>query len=157
MMRKYIIFLANFFLISGFASCESSDSDEKNGQTLCIQLSQDEITFTDGIATTKVFIEGFDRLAALEITKISGEERTTAKYKKSSLAQEYTFEYIITTSDAKVLVFEFVAVDIENKLSKTAKLTVNKNTVNDSKELDFSDLKCVSRVTGAEVNGANGL
>lgn len=38
-----------------------------------------------------------------------------------------------------------------------SKLIVNKGIVNYSRELKFSNLKCVSRITGAEINGTNGL
>ena len=36
-------------------------------------------------------------------------------------------------------------------------MIVNKGIVNYSRELKFSNLKCVSRITGAEINGTNGL
>ena len=41
--------------------------------------------------------------------------------------------------------------------SEISKLIVNKGIVNYSRELKFSNLKCVSRITGAEINGTNGL
>lgn len=53
--------------------------------------------------------------------------------------------------------FEFIAVDNNNQSSEISKLIVNKGIVNYSRELKFSNLKCVSRITGAEINGTNGL
>ena len=44
-----------------------------------------------------------------------------------------------------------------NTLHEISKLIVNKGIVNYSRELKFSNLKCVSRITGAEINGTNGL
>lgn len=156
-MNKYTILLTSLILIHGLVSCEKSDSGEQGGQTLEIRLSQNEIATIDGIASVKVSIERFNELAYLEITKNNGKEHTTTKYLKSSLSQEYTFEYIVKGSDMSQFHFDFVAVSNDNKSSDIAKLTVNKGTVNASKELNFADFKCVSRVTGTEVNGANGL
>ena len=44
-----------------------------------------------------------------------------------------------------------------NTKIEISKLIVNKGIVNYSRELKFSNLKCVSRITGAEINGTNGL
>lgn len=157
MMKKCIILLASIFLICVFASCDKSDSGEEGRLSLEVRLSQNEITVVDGRASVKVSIEDFERLAYLEITKISGEKHTTTKYMANSLASEYTFEYIVQSNDDSQCYFEFVAVSNDNNSSKAAKLTINKGSTNVSKELVFTDLKCISRVTGAEVNGTNGL
>ena len=59
--------------------------------------------------------------------------------------------------DSSTFYFEFIAVDNNNQSSEISKLIVNKGIVNYSRELKFSNLKCVSRITGAEINGTNGL
>ena len=66
-------------------------------------------------------------------------------------------EYIIKKDDSSTFYFEFIAVDNNNQSSEISKLIVNKGIVNYSRELKFSNLKCVSRITGAEINGTNGL
>ena len=66
--------------------------------------------------------------------------------------QEYIFEYIIKKDYSSTFYFEFIAVDNNNQSSEISKLIVNKGIVNYSRELKFSNLKCVSRITGAEIN-----
>lgn len=43
MMKKYVILLVSLFFIWGLASCEKSDSDEKEAQPLKVHLSKNEV------------------------------------------------------------------------------------------------------------------
>lgn len=156
-MKKSKVLFVSLLTIWGLVSCEKSDSDKDDGKTLSIHLSQNNVTPIDGKVSVNVSINGFEQMVYLEITKISGTNNTSEKYMKSSLAPEYTFEYILKENDTSQCLFEFVAIGNNNKSSDTARLTVNKGTVSASKKLSFTNLKCVSRITGAEVNGVNGL
>lgn len=125
--------------------------------SLEVNLSQNEITAINGIISIKVSIKEFDQLAYLVINKINDTNNISEKYIKSNLSPEYIFEYIIKKDDSSTFYFEFIAVDNNNQSSEISKLIVNKGIVNYSRELKFSNLKCVSRITGAEINGTNGL
>ena len=154
MMKKYVILLVSLFFIWGLASCEKSDSDEKEAQPLKVHLSKNEVSAIDGVVSVKISIEGFDQLSYLEVTK----DNTSEKYMKSNLAQEYIFEYVVKEGDPSQFFFEFTAIgNNNNNSSETIKLIVNKGTIKKTRALNFTNLKCVSRVTGAEVNGINGL
>ncbi len=151
------VLLASLLSIWGLTSCENSDTDKVNSYNLEVNLSQNEITAINGIISIKVSIKEFDQLAYLVINKINDTNNISEKYIKSNLSPEYIFEYIIKKDDSSTFYFEFIAVDNNNQSSEISKLIVNKGIVNYSRELKFSNLKCVSRITGAEINGTNGL
>lgn len=156
MRRKYIVLLASLLMTWGLASCEKSDSDG-GSPILNVRLSKSEVTADNGKASVEVTIDGFAQLAYLEIKKTGDTKGTTEKYMKASLSEKYIYEYTVKENDGAQLALEFVAVGSDNKSSEAVQLMVNKGTVNTSKALAFTGLKCVSRVTGAEVNGVNGL
>lgn len=157
MIRIHVLLLASLLSIWGLTSCENSDTDKVNSYNLEVNLSQNEITAINGIISIKVSIKEFDQLAYLVINKINDTNNISEKYIKSNLSPEYIFEYIIKKDDSSTFYFEFIAVDNNNQSSEISKLIVNKGIVNYSRELKFSNLKCVSRITGAEINGTNGL
>lgn len=157
MIRIHVLLLASLLSIWGLTSCENSDTDKVNSYNLEVNLSQNEITAINGIISIKVSIKEFDQLAYLVINKINDTNNISEKYIKSNLSPEYIFEYIIKKDDPSTFYFEFIAVDNNNQSSEISKLIVNKGIVNYSRELKLSNLKCVSRITGAEINGTNGL
>lgn len=156
MRRKYILLLASLLMTWGLASCEKSDSDDET-PTLNVRLSKSEVTADNGKASVEVTVDGFAQLAYLEITKTDDTKGMTEKYMKASLSEKYIYEYTVKENDDARFTLEFVAVGSDNKSSEAVQLMVNRGTVNVSKALAFTNLKCVSRITGAEVNGVNGL
>ena len=60
-------------------------------------------------------------------------------------------EYIIKKDDSSTFYFEFIAVDNNNQSSEISKLIVNKGIVNYSRELKFSNLKCVFCIKNEKV------
>lgn len=155
-MKRYVYLVASLLTIWGLASCNESDT-ENHKQAISIRLSQNEITAENGKISVAMEIDGFEQLAHLEITKTNGSKVATEKYMKEGLSAKYIYEYTVQESDDTKLIFEFIAVSNTNHSSEAVRLTANKGTFTPSKELTFSNLKCISRVTGAEVNGTNGL
>ena len=156
MVKKYVWLLVSLLMICGLTSCEKSESEE-SGQTLSVQLSQNEVTAVDGIVSVEMTIGGFTQLDYLEITKVGSVKSATEKCMKSSLSEKYIYQYTVKEDDDAQFIFEFVAVGNGNKSSEAVRLDVNRGIIKESKALAFTNLKCISRVTGAEVNGTNGL
>lgn len=155
-MKRYICLLASLLTLWGLAGCDKSDGEDI-GKTVSITLSQSEITAENGKISVEMQIDGFEQLNYLEITKTNGTKSGTEKQMKASLSAKYIYEYTVQEDDNEQLIFDFVAVSNANHSSEAVRLTAHKGTVVPSKKLSFSNLRCVSRVTGAEVNGANGL
>lgn len=156
MVKKYVWLLVSLLMICGLTSCEKSESEE-SGQTLSVQLSQNEVMAVDGIVSVEMTIGGFTQLDYLEITKVGSVKSATEKCMKSSLSEKYIYQYTVKEDDDAQFIFEFVAVSNGNKSSEAVRLDVNRGIIKESKALAFTNLKCISRVTGAEVNGTNGL
>ena len=94
MVKKYVWLLVSLLMICGLTSCEKSESEE-SGQTLSVQLSQNEVTAVDGIVSVEMTIGGFTQLDYLEITKVGSVKSATEKCMKSSLSEKYIYQYTV--------------------------------------------------------------
>jgi len=87
MIKKYVWLFVSLLVICGLASCEKSESEE-SGQTLSVQLSQNEVTAVDGIVSVEMTIGGFTQLDYLEIRKVGSAKSATEKCMRSSLSEK---------------------------------------------------------------------
>lgn len=122
-----------------------------------INLADDEITPVDGVVEIQMTISGFENLDYLKVVKETSYGRLPAKHGKSLLTDRFTYVYLIKETDPENLTLEFTAFDIKGKESDTRVVRVTNTDQKKSPDIRFSNLQCLSRVTGAEDNGHNGL
>lgn len=122
-----------------------------------INLADDEITPVDGVVEIQMTISGFENLDYLKVVKETSYGRLPAKHGKSLLTDRFTYVYLIKETDPENITLEFTAFDIKGKESDTRVVRVTNTDQKKSPDIRFSNLQCLSRVTGAEDNGHNGL
>lgn len=122
-----------------------------------INLADDEITPVDGVVEIQMTISGFENLDYLKVVKETSYGRLPAKHGKSLLTDRFTYVYLIKETDLENITLEFTAFDIKGKESDTRVVRVTNTDQKKSPDIRFSNLQCLSRVTGAEDNGHNGL
>lgn len=122
-----------------------------------INLAKDEVTPTDGVAEIQMTISDFENLDYLKVVKVTSYGRLPAKHGKSLLTDRFTYVYLIKGTDPENITLEFTAYDTEGKASGTRSVRVANTGPMKSPDIRFSNLQCLSRVTGAEDNGHDGL
>lgn len=115
-----------------------------------VTLSDYEIRPDDsGSFSVTVTVSNQEILKELRITSEALAMDKTVK--PEELNDGYNFQYKLTDNDWDYFDIIFTATDKSNR-SDSKILTVDRR-----KNLIFTNLKCVSRITGAEINGKNGL
>jgi len=122
-----------------------------------INLVKDEITPVDGVVEIQMTISDFENLDYLKVVKETAYGRLPAKHGRALLTDRFTYVYLIKETDPENLSLEFTAFDIKGKESDTRVVRVTNTDQKKSPDIRFSNLQCLSRVTGAEDNGHNGL
>lgn len=134
---------------NGGAGTQASD--------IIIRVGQTELPAGSGLVEVDVEIDGFERIDYLKVVKETVYGKLPAKHEKKYLAGRIKYAYQIKETDPESIVLGFTAYDVEGKESNTEYVTIDNESGLDSKSITISNLQCVSRVTGAEDNGHNGL
>ena len=115
-----------------------------------LALSQNQVRpDASGAFSVTVTVSDPEKATTLQIDADAiGLHRTVAA---EELAGGYEFRHALSEKDADYFTVRFTVSD-RNGVSDNRTLTVDRR-----RGLGFTGLKCVSRVTGAEVNGSNGL
>lgn len=118
-----------------------------------VALSIDKTTVVPDTSTgklsAKLTIGSFSQLDYLFVEQTDWEETSSRKIPAAELSAEYIFAYTADESDSDLFTFRFTAVDKAGQVSESKTLTVDRR-----KKLGFTNLRAVSRVTGAEDNRA---
>ncbi len=140
------------------ASCaKGSTTADTTVSDIKIRLAQNEAAATDRVVEIQMDIDGFNDLDYLRVVKETDYGRLPAKHGKAVLSDRFTYVYQIKETDPEHLTLEFTAFDASGRSSKTESVRIINEVQAAAKFMTLSNLQCVSRVTGAEDNGHNGL
>ncbi len=151
---KVTTFDSNSFLFEFLAV--NKDGTVAESRKLCVNkpkgsvmLSYDEksvkLDELTGKFSATLIVNQISSLDYLLIKHNDWGETQTQKVYAADISSKYLFEYTVGNDDSDFFKFEFTAVDKTGWCSDTQTLFVDRR-----KGLGFADLKCISRVTGAE-------
>lgn len=139
-------------------SCaKDGPSAEQGASDVTLKVGQTEAAVKDGCVEVSVEISGFEKLSYLRVVKETVYGKLPAKHEKKLLSERFKYVYQIKKTDPESITLGFTAYDEEGKESNTKYVTVDNKGPLESKAVSISNLQCLSRVTGAEDNGHNGL
>lgn len=154
-MNKKILVL--FALLVG---CSSSGEGPVNGENpnLKVVLSQDWVQPDgQGLVEVGITFTGLSNCSSLVVTKKGRLGDEDKKYGTGILSDDFLFQYAVLPDDPQELVFTFRLNGKDGRPSPESVLTVDNSAGKESTSLTFSNFKVVSRVTGKEDNGHDGL
>ena len=141
-----------------FISCAKEDDTREEGNSeIQINLAKDEAAPVDGVVEIQMTINNFENLDYLKVVKETNYGKLPAKHGKALLTDRFTYVYLMKETDPEKVTLEFTAYDTEGKASKSRSVRITNPGLNRAKDLKLSNLQCLSRVTGAEDNGHDGL
>lgn len=141
-----------------FISCAKEDDTREEGNSeIQINLAKDEAVPVDGVVEIPMTINNFENLDYLKVVKETNYGKLPAKHGKALLTDRFTYVYLMKETDPERVTLEFTAYDTEGKASESRSVRITNPGLNRTKDLKLSNLQCLSRVTGAEDNGHDGL
>lgn len=154
--RTFCAALFPVFLVSTSCGKEPGDPEfEKCAVT--ISTPSETVGSDHGLAEVKLTMDGFENLDYLLVVKETEYGKLPVKHSKSLMSSKFTYVYTVKETDPAQLTLVFTAYDISGNAGEPQSVTVINNGAPSSKGLVPSKLQCVSRVTGAENNGHDGL
>ncbi len=143
--------------MASISCAKEDDTRTKEKSEVQISIAKNEITPVEGMAEIQMTISGFENLDYLKVVKVTSYGKLPAKHGKSLVTDRFTYSYLIKETDPENITLEFTAFDIEGKASDTRAVRITNTGQKKSSDIRFSNLQCLSRVTGAEDNGHDGL
>jgi hypothetical protein len=163
MKQKILINMQLIILaLIAMVSCGSSKNDpdkpvEPSTTSMKILVDSTTVKPVKGLVTIVLNFQGYDEISYMNVTKVMNGYKSTSKYYKRTISSPYTFQYSVLGSDAASFDFEFSLFNEANQSSDTVTVKIDNSAGVHNTVLVISDLKVVSRVTGAENNGHDGL
>jgi len=156
MEMKNLIFILSACLV---LACSSSSKDDSNeDKSMEVILSAEEVAPDEhGLVSVEVSFKGISGASSLEVEKTSGMEKTSLKFGTGIFSGKSTFQYAVRQDDAASLEFSFHLNGKDGRESPVALLRVDNSASKSYTSLSATDFKVVSRITGAEDNGHDGL
>lgn len=158
--------LKRYFLASLFApailltGCRHENTLEEvpvaEGE-IVLHIDRKEVTAARGVAEIRISIDRFDALKSLRVVKSTSYGNLPVSYQRAAIGAEFTYSYIVKQTDPERIKLEFTGYDTGGRASETVKVEVVNPKEAARKPLSAVNLKCVSRVTGHEDNGHDGL
>ena len=144
-----------------FASCNPEPEDPVvPPEELALELVFQTVTPQDGRVEVPMTIYGLEQLNYMSIDKITESGTQNIKYYKKVLRKEYVYNYIMLPTDPEEFYLEFTLVGMDGKESNRVRATVDNHKEEEGPKysiLKISNLRVMSRVTGKEDNGHDGL
>lgn len=154
-MRR-LIFIFPVCLVICCSSTDKEDSDVDS--SMMVLLSTEEAKPDGhGLVSAEISFKGLDRASSLVIEKSSGAERTSLKFGTGIFTGNSTFQYAVKREDAASIEFYFHLNGKEGRMSPVTVLRVDNSSSRTFTSLSCTDFKVVSRITGTEDNGHDGL
>lgn len=141
----------------GHISCKKESTGEESTNDIIIKVSSEDIYTTRGAAEIGIDIDGFENLASLQVVKETRYGKLPTKHNKSILTKSFTYEYIIKSTDPDLIILNFTGFDKQGGQSETVTVNVHNTYKPSTEKISLSNLQCLSRVTGNEDNGHDGL
>lgn len=159
-LSKFVVFgLLAFALALGGCKKEPTEPDTPP-EDLLIEPASQTVKPADGKLTISLTLYGLEQTKYLTIEKINSVGTQSTNYYPRVLKKEYTYYYTMLPTDEEEFAFSFTLVGKDGSESNTATVIVD-NTRTDGeakyRSLMISNLRVMSRVTGKEDNGHDGL
>ncbi|MBQ7194518.1 MAG: DUF4185 domain-containing protein [Bacteroidales bacterium] len=156
--RKLIRMFTMVFVVIGLACTCGGQQNTESVAAVSLTVASTAVSVEGGTAVIGLRFDGFENLDHLEAVRItSAASRGVVKTPRSRLTENFDYHYQVKDSDPATLTLEFTAYDKAGHASNTHAVTIDNSWKARYSELAISGLTCVSRVTGAEDNGHNGL
>ncbi len=152
--------LCLFVFLAGLAgsSCgKASVRDESSDGGIVVRVSENTVRSSRGLAEIALEIDDFEGLDYLRVVKDTKYGRLPARHVKSLISADFTYVYVIKETDPEELTLEFTAYDAAGNPGETVPVRIINAGAAGEGSLTLSGLQCVSRVTGDENNGHDGL
>lgn len=154
-MKKYLLVLIAM-VVGCSANIEETDPGEN--PNLKVVLSRDTvIPDGQGLVEVGITFEGLSNCASLVVTQKGGRWDKDSKYGIGVLSEEFVFQYAVRPDDPEEITFAFKLNGKDGRSGPVSELVVDNSAGKQLTPLRFKDFKVVSRVTGKEDNGHDGL
>lgn len=146
-------------VLTAIACSATTVPDDQNvNSALKVSLAQTSaVPDEQGLVEVKVVLEGLSKSSSFTVVKKAGNLDTDRKFGTGVISEEFVFQYAVLPDDPEEIVFEFRLNGRNGRPSPVSRLTIDNSAGRERKSLAFSDFKVVSRITGKEDNGHDGL
>jgi hypothetical protein len=152
------LFYLHLFLCLAHVSCQGGGYNRETAPShIVISVSQSEITSKRGKAEIEMTISDFSNLDYLQIDKETQYGWSSMKQSKSTIADTFTYEYLVKETDPESITLTFCGIDTNGESSDKVSVHISNPKDLNTKSVTISNLKCISRVTGNEDNGHDNL
>lgn len=141
----------------GLNSCDKSEDGPNGDASVTVIAGAEEVDAVKGAAEIKLRIDGFKDMKYLKIEKETSFGKLPANYQKSILSEEFTYEYQLKQTDPELIYINFTGYDLSGAAGPTTTVKIHNKEGVSGKSVTFTNLQCISRVTGKEENGHDGL
>lgn len=156
---KLIIPLALAVLVA-WACSKEPEGPETPPENLLIEPASQTVKPAEGKLEIFLILHGLEQTKYMTIEKINSAGTQSVNYYPRVLQKDYTYNYTMLPTDDEEFTFTFTLVGNDGSVSNTATVTVdNSKGPGEAKysTLTISNLRVMSRVTGKEDNGHDGL
>lgn len=144
-------------LLTGCRHGDGPGDEPAPESSIVLHTFQQEVTAVRGVAEVRLAIDNFPSLKYLRVVKSTSYGNLPVTLYRATIGAEFSYSYIIKKTDPEQITLEFTGYDQSRVASETVSVKVINPKDADFGKLAASDLKCVSRVTGKEDNGHDGL
>lgn len=155
-----LLFPLAFAVLVAWACSKEPDGPETPPEDLLIEPASQTVKPADGKLTISMTLYGLEQTKYMTIEKINSAGTQSVNYYPRVLKKDYTYNYTMLPTDDEEFTFTFTLVGSDGSVSNTATVTVdNSKGPGEAKysTLTISNLRVMSRVTGKEDNGHDGL
>lgn len=124
---------------------------------IVLHVSNENVTAVNGKVEIDVKIAGFEILEYLKTVKVTEYGELPIRLARSKISKEFTFTCIVKPTDPAELTYRFTGYDKSGNASETVSVRITNPKDQKNRKLSLSGLRCISRVTGKDDNGHNGL
>lgn len=160
-MRIKYLAIALSLTAMALAACQKPSAEpELPPEELSITPLEQTVYPVNGKLAISMTISGLEQTKYMTIDKITSVGVQSINYYPRVLSKEYTYNYTMLPTDDAQFRFEFTLVGIDGAKSETAVAIVDNQKDTEGRKysrLIISNLQMVSRVTGKENNGHDGL
>ncbi len=139
---------------------KESSAPEAPEEDLGIELISDTVSPVAGKLSVSMILHGLSNVKYLTISKVNSAGEQSVNYYPRVLSKNYTYNYTMLPTDEESFRFSFVLTGVDGSQSNQVSVFVDNSYSGDGpkyRTLTISGLKVVSRVTGRENNGHDGL
>ena len=155
-----LLFPLAFAVLVAWACSKEPEGPETPPEDLLIEPASQTVKPAEGKLEIFLNLHGLEQTKYMTIEKINSAGTQSVNYYPRVLQKDYTYNYTMLPTDDEEFTFTFTLVGNDGSVSNTATVTVdNSKGPGEAKysTLTISNLRVMSRVTGKEDNGHDGL